>query len=78
MCRGMYGTQRMSYSGKDRLDITVKSGKGIGKVFAPTWEMVRGVKQTAWANKLYTTIPAPRYNVSRVLAQQAEIVERCI
>ena len=26
------------------LDVTVKSGVGIGKLFAPTWQMVMGVK----------------------------------
>jgi transposase len=32
----------------------------------------RHLKQTAWANKLYTTIPILAQNVSRVLAQQNE------
>lgn len=43
MCRVCTG--RVSYKGRDGLDITVKSGKGIGKLFAPTWDMVMGVKQ---------------------------------
>jgi transposase len=32
----------------------------------------RHVKQTAWANKLFTTADALRENVNRVLAQQNE------
>jgi transposase len=32
----------------------------------------RHLKQTAWANKLFTTIAALRQNVDRVLAQQSE------
>lgn len=34
-------TSNIKYSGKDRLDITVKSGD---KVFAPTWDLVRNIK----------------------------------
>lgn len=26
------------------LDVTVKSGVGVGRLFAPTWQMVNGVK----------------------------------
>jgi hypothetical protein len=38
-------TSRITYSGSDRLDITIKSASTIeGKLFAPTWEMVTGVK----------------------------------
>ena len=32
------------YKGSDKLDITVKSGRGIGRELAPTWELVRGFK----------------------------------
>lgn len=52
MCRVCTG--RVSYSGKDGLDITVKSGKGIGTVFAPTWDMVMGVKQGRITEAEYT------------------------
>lgn len=34
-------TAQYRYNGKDRLDITVKTGS---KVFAPTWDMVMGSK----------------------------------
>jgi uncharacterized protein YeaO (DUF488 family) len=44
----------VSYSGADGLDITVKSGKGIGKLFAPTWDMVMGVKQGRITEAEYT------------------------
>lgn len=27
------------------LDITIKSGKGLGRLLSPTWEMVMGIKQ---------------------------------
>lgn len=33
-------TSRYDYDGPDRLDITVKSAKGMGRVLAPTWAMV--------------------------------------
>lgn len=52
MCKVCTG--RVSYSGVDGLDITVKSGKGIGKVFAPTWDMVMGVKQGRITEAEYT------------------------
>ena len=37
-------TAQYRYNGPDRLDITVKSGGGIGKAFAPTWQMVMEYK----------------------------------
>lgn len=37
-------TSRIMYRGADRLDTTVKSGAGLGKLLAPTWELVGGVK----------------------------------
>jgi uncharacterized protein YeaO (DUF488 family) len=39
-------TSRITYHGSDRLDITVKTASTIeGKLFAPTWDMVTGVKK---------------------------------
>ncbi len=38
-------TSRIAYRGADRLDTTVKSGAGLGKLLAPTWELVGGVKR---------------------------------
>jgi len=37
-------TAHYSYRGTDRLDITVKGKDPIGRVFAPTWDMVMGYK----------------------------------
>jgi len=37
-------TAQYRYSGPDRLDITVKGKDPFGKLFAPTWEMVMGLK----------------------------------
>ena len=33
-------TARISYQGTDRLDITRKSGAGIGLLFAPSWKIL--------------------------------------
>lgn len=35
------------------LDITVKSGQGLGKLLAPTWEMVMGVKRGTLSETAY-------------------------
>jgi hypothetical protein len=37
-------TARYDYNGIGRLDITVKGTDPIGKIFAPTWAMVQGIK----------------------------------
>ena len=37
-------TSRIAYRGPDRLDTTVKSGVGLGKLLAPTWDLVGGTK----------------------------------
>lgn len=37
-------TSRIAYRGQDRLDTTVKSGRGLGRLLAPTWELVGGIK----------------------------------
>ena len=46
-------TSQLKYSGVDRLDITVKAQDQIGKHFAPTWEMVKGIKNGAISKELY-------------------------
>jgi hypothetical protein len=38
-------TAQYRYSGADRLDITVKGQDPLGRIFAPTWDMVMGVKK---------------------------------
>lgn len=44
-------TSRIAYRGADRLDTTVKSGVGLGKLLAPTWELVGGVKRHETQNR---------------------------
>ena len=39
-------TSRIAYRGSDRIDCTIKTASTIeGKLFAPTWDMVMGVKK---------------------------------
>jgi uncharacterized protein YeaO (DUF488 family) len=39
-------TSRITYRGTNKLDITIKSSKSLEeKMFAPTWDMVMGVKK---------------------------------
>lgn len=38
------------------LDITIKSGKTLGKCFAPTWNMVMGHKQNKITDQEYTDL----------------------
>ena len=38
-------TSRVVYRGAGRLDTTVKSGEGLGRLLAPSWELVGGVKR---------------------------------
>ena len=46
-------TAQYSYSGDDRLDITVKGQHAVGKVFAPSWTMVTGVKSGQITHEQY-------------------------
>jgi uncharacterized protein YeaO (DUF488 family) len=39
---------------KAGLDVTVKSGSGIGKAFAPTWDMVMGYRNGPISSHQYT------------------------
>ena len=50
-------TARIWYKAKDgqlALNTTIGSGKGLGAIFAPTWEMVRGSKSGAITWEEYT------------------------
>jgi len=47
-------TAQLRYSGPDRLDITVKGQDPFGKYFAPTWPMVRGLKNKTLSEEDYT------------------------
>jgi len=38
-------TAQIRYTGPDKLDITVGSAKGLGRTFAPTWNLVMGYKE---------------------------------
>jgi hypothetical protein len=38
-------TAQYRYKGEDRLDITVKGKHSLGRIFAPTWDMVMGLKE---------------------------------
>src|SRR5258708_38983906 len=54
---GTLFTSRIGYQGPDGLDITVKSATGIGRLLAPTWAMVGGVKH--WNR--YKTLTSEEY-----------------
>ena len=47
-------TAQYRYSGKDRLDITVKGKDPLGSIFAPTWDMVNGLKSGKISEEEYT------------------------
>ena len=44
----------IKYRGKDRVDITIKSAKGIGKLVCPTWLMVMNLKNKIITEEQYT------------------------
>lgn len=46
-------TSRTGYTGTDRLDITVKGQDSFGRYFAPTWLMVKSVKNGTWSEQDY-------------------------
>jgi hypothetical protein len=50
----MLYTAQYRYPGQDRLDITVKGNCPAGKIYAPTWEMVRGLKAGTLSEEEYT------------------------
>lgn len=66
ICR--VGTARIDYRGHDGqrvLNTTIKSGTGLGAVFAPTWKMVMASKQgkLSWQAYIeeYTILMRQRY-----------------
>lgn len=66
ICR--VGTARIDYrghAGQRVLNTTIKSGTGLGAVFAPTWKMVMASKQgkLSWQEYIeeYTTLMRQRY-----------------
>jgi hypothetical protein len=46
-------TGHYRYAGPDRTDITVKGQDPMGKLFAPSWDMVMGVKKGTMTEKMY-------------------------
>ena len=50
----MIYTAQYRYSGVDRLDITVMGKWSTGKMWAPTWDMVNGVKKGTMSEIEYT------------------------
>jgi hypothetical protein len=49
----MLYTAQYRYPGRDRLDITVKGNCPAGKLYAPTWDMVNGIKQGTMTKEEY-------------------------
>jgi len=50
----MIFTSTYRYSGPGRLDITVKGQDPVGRLYAPTWAMVNGVKAGTMSTEEYT------------------------
>lgn len=50
----MLYTAQYRYPGQDRLDITVKGNNVDGKLYAPTWDIVMGVKNGTITEEEYT------------------------
>jgi hypothetical protein len=53
-------TAQYRYSGADRFDVTVKGQDPLGKFFAPTWDMVMGVKNGTMTEAQYSALYAQR------------------
>lgn len=49
-------TGQINHISRPYLDITVKSGQGLGKLLAPTWDMVMGIKRHTLAQADYTQL----------------------
>jgi len=69
ICR--VGTARIDYQrrvGQRVLNTTIKSGTGLGAVFAPTWKMVMASKQNtiSWQSYIeeYTALMRQRYQAN--------------
>lgn len=50
----MLYTAQYRYKGSDRLDITVKGNCIVGRLYAPSWAMVQGVKDGTLSKEDYT------------------------
>ena len=76
----MLYTAQFRYPGKDRKDITVKSGD---KSFAPTWDMVMGVKEGRITEQqyaeMYLALLTSRYETSNNMVEACcRVVEDAI
>ena len=76
----MLYTAQFRYTGKDRKDITVKSGD---KSFAPTWDMVMGVKEGRITEQryaeMYLALLTSRYETSNNMVEACcRVVEDAI
>ena len=64
----MLYTAQYRYPGRDRLDITVKGNDPAGKLYAPTWPMVRDVKSGAlpedWYEGIYYDLLIERWKTN--------------
>lgn len=82
-------TSRIGYSGSGALDTTVKSATGLGRVLAPTWALVGGLKgwcgyealiPQAYTARYYALLRA-RYQTNRqpflAILQQEQVVLLC-
>ncbi len=47
-------TGQINHISRPYLDITVKSGQGLGRLLAPTWDMVMGIKRGTLSQADYT------------------------
>lgn len=54
-------TSTYRYGGNDRLDITVKGQDPLGRLFAPTWDMVMGYKNGTLSQEGYTKAFAQKF-----------------
>lgn len=75
-------TAHYSYSGNNRVDITVKGNDPIWSPFKPTWEMVMGVKNGTmtydeYANKYLTILANVPINTWNKLFAMEEVVFVC-
>lgn len=60
-------TAQYRYSGPDRVDITVKGQDINWKEFAPTWDMVMGIKKGTMSEQQYVNLYAPSLNNTSII-----------
>lgn len=60
-------TAQYRYSGPDRVDITVKGQDPNWKEFAPTWDMVMGVKNGTMTKQRYVELYHPSLDNTSII-----------